>query len=240
MLLILSASWAGGGIETHYGRLPIAFLPFGSGRLLHAQRQVAPALPCIVAIPDDFDPSEWERRSFKSAGFQFLRLPATLSPSESLKAALQCLAPVGPLQVLLGGTLTSFPDGVSLPQDSVAVAASYPGATLFYSAGAPGARFVSSADSTPGALAVCGHFHFSDGAAFVASLQSGELFEALNAYKAQRSLAAVAVESHVSIDTLGSYMRAKSKRLVARAFNTIALRGNALVKTSVDARKSVV
>lgn len=42
VLLTLSTQWAGGGIETHYGRLPIGFLPFSSERFLHARRRIAP------------------------------------------------------------------------------------------------------------------------------------------------------------------------------------------------------
>ena len=77
VLLTLSTQWAGGGIETHYGRLPIGFLPFSSERFLHAQRRIAPAWPCVVTIPEEFQLSAREQQEFQSDGLQFLAQPAS-------------------------------------------------------------------------------------------------------------------------------------------------------------------
>ena len=54
MLIILSAVWPEAEIEAVYGRLPVAFLPFGAEPYFQAQRQVLPGEPCVLAVPSDF------------------------------------------------------------------------------------------------------------------------------------------------------------------------------------------
>ncbi len=236
VLLILSTQWAGGGIETHYGRLPIGFLPFGSERFLHAQRRVAPAWPCVVTIPEEFQLSAREQQEFQLDGVQFLAQPASLSVGQSLADALRRCAPKGPLQVLLGGTLAAYPNGIALTEGGVAVAAGPASSLRFEPAGVPGERFSSSAAGAT-ALAVCGHFHLADGAVFAEALRTGDLSEAFNAYDEKRPMHAVLAKSSVTIGTLASYVDAKSERLVTRAFNFLSRKGGLLVKSSDDAAK---
>jgi hypothetical protein len=236
VLLILSTQWAGGGIETHYGRLPIGFLPFGSERFLHAQRRVGPAWPCVVTIPEEFQLSARERQEFQSDGVQFLAQPASLSVGESLADALRRCAPRWPIQVPLGGTLAAYPDGIALTQGGVAVAAGPASSLWFDPAGVPGARF-SSSDAGATALAVCGHFHLADGAAFAEALRTGDLSEAFNGYDEQLPMHTVLAKSSVTIDTLAYYGDAKSERLFRRAFNLLSRKGGLLVKSSDDAAK---
>ena len=227
-------------IASTFGRLPPAFLPFGSRRLFEAQVELGLGDPVAMTVPDDFEIPVLDRDRLDELQVRLLPQPQRLTLPEAIVDAIARLAPTAGLRILYGDTLVEMAAPDFARPDIVAVKSTPENFPWAYCApgenGAP--RF---SDAPPERLTerrvVCGYFTFSDPKRFAQACQGGDLLSALNAYAADPGLTPVEPARWSDFGHLPLLFQSRRTALVARSFNTVSVEADFFIKRSNDAAK---
>jgi hypothetical protein len=224
----------------HFGPLPPAFLPLGSGRFFDLQLKYAEGGPCLMSIPDDYNLSAFDSDLLARKQVTLVRLPVGLSLTDAMLHMVELVPDGESVRILFGDTMVDLSDIDTLPQDFVVVkdtVADYPW-TFACQTDTDVITFASDEpSSTERRQIVCGYFQFSDPQLLCSVLQSESLACCLTAYAAQKTLGLV--EAHVWYDFghLTLFYQSRHKLLVARSFNALTSDGYVLRKTSAQTAK---
>ena len=96
--IILSGTYAGGGLVAEFGLLPPSFLPLGNRRLYHWQvEQLKPLVDHIVlTLPAGFELDEADRKWLDLKNVHVAYQPDGLSLGEAIARSLDDIAGVAP------------------------------------------------------------------------------------------------------------------------------------------------
>ncbi len=230
--ILTSASYVTDELRAEFGLLPPAFLPVGHQRLYELQASVLGGR-VYLTLPSSFRIPDPDAQKLQALDLEIIRVPDGLSLAESLLYALNVIGHTADsLRILHGDTLIyDPPETVS----SVVAVAAQPEA---YSWGlAPNQRGRLSQGGDNQVLA--GFFFFSSGVAFRRALSRacGDFVEAVNIYGETTDLLSMKVEHWLDFGHLQTYYRSRCAVRTQRAFNTLSISFQSVVKRSLDSFK---
>lgn len=236
--IILSSAYVGPDIVAEFGRLPPAFLPVGTRRLVERQLQLARRFDAevVLSLPEGFVPLPSDQRVLDENRVTLVKVPATATLREAALAALAHI-PVDTRTIILFGDTLVQP-GIMQP-DSFSV-----GHTSHF---AVWGGF----DTTSGTTSFCeqltldrdkevvaGFFDLSDGRQFHNCLElEPTFFSALSRYSSERNLMPVLAERWMDFGHLHTFYQSRQHELSVRQFNEITCDGYSIVKTGSPSRK---
>lgn len=243
--LVTSAAYVNAEMTAEFGKLPPAFLPLGTRRLIEQQKEQIGTLDTddlYLSLPENFHVSAKDAELLAELGVEVIPVPEGLSLGNSVLHCLRYLCVTGPVRILHGDTLL---DGEGSKEHNLwatsHVANGYSWGYAFVDDG----RIVGVAQDGQSTAeeqltdVLIGYFTFSDGASLSRALQysNGDFLTALSRYAMQHDVRALPFESWSDCGHLQTYYQARRAHASARAFNELLIDRGLVKKTSNQADK---
>ncbi|MGE3407892.1 MAG: hypothetical protein AB7I37_13830 [Pirellulales bacterium] len=234
MLIIASSAYCTPELQSEFGQLPPAFLPFGNRRLYEHQLALAGEAydEVYLSLPWTFVPTDFDLARLRSLNVEIVRVPVGLTTGEAIWFLLEQLGTDRRVDILYGDTLIRDIDfertniyAVATPTDN------YPWGYC------PGAS-----DRPPSnqPRVIAGYFSFARGADLATALDAAgnDFLAAVHQYHDDVGpLQPAIVEEWHDFGHLTTYYRSRTQVTTERCFNRLQISRAGVTKAGSNADK---